>query len=194
MKKFIYGRSINLAFFFVILASCSLPTDQEIVPLENVIEVTNTLAPLPTQILPADTPLPAPTNTPIPLATETSLPPTDTSTPIATETPLPPTDTPMPTDSPTPPPSPPPAIQTTNLQVDVTKLSDYKFEVRPFTNLTLRDISNDGKMNMCRITKTGFSRSITIPVNLPSEKFQLPSGDYLLSCEVPNKVAKIVSK
>ena len=125
-----------------------------------------------------------------------------------TDTPLPPppTDTPTPTMEPTPTidamlsmmmtgiPTAPPAFQTTVLQVDVSKLSDYSFEVRPNTDLTLEDIGNDGKSNTCKITKTGFSEPVTIPLSSASLKFRLPAGEYRLICEIPNKFAKIVSK
>lgn len=100
----------------------------------------------------------------------------------------------IPAQNPTAVPSPAPAVQTTVLQVDVSKLSDYSFEVRPNTDLTLNDIGNDGKSNQCNITKTGFSESITIPLDSDSLKFQLPPGEYRLVCEIPNKAAKIVSQ
>lgn len=186
-----------LAVSFVLLAACNYPVASNALPPETVFEVTATLEIIPTQIPPTDTPISAPTDTLPPTATETetALPPTDT--PVPTETALPPTDTPAPTLTltPTEPPvaSPPPAVQTTILRVDVSKLSNSSFRVPAYTDLTLLDTGNDGKANSCKITKTEFSQSITIPVSMASAKFQLPPGEYRLSCEVPNKTAKIVS-
>lgn len=117
-------------------------------------------------------------------------PPTAPLLPVATNMP---TFTEFPTEPPRTT-TPPPAVQTTNLRVDVTKLSSYAFEVRAYTDLTLFDISNDGKANTCRIAKTGFSQSIAMPIGVSSAKFQLPPGEYRLSCEVPNKTAIIKSR
>ena len=119
--------------------------------------------------------------------------PTEVPTVAPTETPFEPTITI--TTSPTMlAASPPPPKQTSNLEVDVSKLSKYKFEVRPNTDLTLSDISKDGKANACTISRSGFNLPVTIPVNAPSIIFQLGAGEYKLTCEIPNVSATISSK
>ena len=174
-------KSIPLIILVVLLTSCTLPSataTTDSLPVDNFEDPTSTVVQEPTiEIVFTNTPLPAP--------------PSDTPTPFIEPTP---TNSPTPTETFLPPPTPPPAVQTTVLQVDVSNLSDFSFEVRPNTDLTLIDIGNDGKSNRCNITKTGFSQSITIPISSESLKFQLPPGEYRLVCEIPNKSAKIVSQ
>ena len=87
-----------------------------------------------------------------------------------------------------------PARTTTDLAVDITRLSQFRFRVPRDRSLYLRDTSRDGKANSCTISKSGFKISVTMPASgAPSAAFQLPAGDYRLKCSGTNKSARITS-
>ncbi|HET9906242.1 MAG TPA: hypothetical protein VFQ23_06365, partial [Anaerolineales bacterium] len=87
-----------------------------------------------------------------------------------------------------------PSRTTTDLAVDIRKLSQFRFKVPRDSSLYLRDTSGDGKANSCKITKTGVSISVTMPANgAPSAPFRLPAGEYKLKCSGSNKTARITS-
>lgn len=87
-----------------------------------------------------------------------------------------------------------PARTTTDLAVDITKMSQFRFKVPRDRSLYLRDTSRDRKANSCTISRSGFKISVTMPASgAPSAAFQLPAGDYRLKCTGSNKSARITS-
>jgi len=83
---------------------------------------------------------------------------------------------------------------TTDLAVDVSRLSRFRFRVPQDSTLYLRDTSGDGRSNACTISKGGFKISVTMPASgAPSAPFRLPAGNYKLKCTGSNKSARITS-